>query len=268
MFGEHFYNERIRRSVAVFGSLFDNLYVLRKSGDTVVSQVKVPISYGPKRKFLERIAEMENGEEAERLVAIKLPRMSFEIISIAYDPQRQLPKTNYFQRDLSTPSDSSKRKLYVGVPYIISFQLNIYAKTQDDVLQVVEQILPYFNPQYNVAVRPLPNVSDYSEDVPVILNSVSFSDDYEGAMEQRRTITYILDFDMKVGFYGPANGSGTKVIRQIDTNYFNMDFTTINTAADSAGFLEGISYTLNPIDVGPDSDFTLIWTGYDSAKPW
>ena len=148
MLGSWFYHKRVRTAVSVFGSLFNNIYVLRQNnaGETI-SQVKVPLSYAPKRSFVERLSEMRNGEESERRVAIKLPRMSFEITSMTYDPARQLPKTNNFSTAVT--GNSNKRNLfYTSVPYDISFDVNIYAKSQDDALQMVEQILPYFNPQY------------------------------------------------------------------------------------------------------------------------
>ena len=140
MFGTWFYHQRLRKSVAVFGTLFNNLYVLRKDGSgKVLSQVKVPLSYAPSRKYLERIRENPN-LDTDTKVAIKLPRMSFEIISIQYDAGRQLQKTNTFQQSGST--NALRNKFYTFVPYNIGFQLSIYTKTQDDALQIVEQILP------------------------------------------------------------------------------------------------------------------------------
>jgi len=261
MFGDHFYNQRVRKSVAVFGSLFDNLHVVRTAGSSSYSQIKVPLSYSPKRKFLERISEMNNGEDAERQLAIKLPRMSFEILGINYDPTRQLPKTNTYKR--SVPTDASKqKKYYTGVPYVIAFQLNVYAKSQDDALQVVEQIIPYFNPQYTVSMKPYDDVDDIVEDVPIILTAVSFSDDYEGTMEQRRTIVYTLDFEMKVGFYGPAPSTGGDVITQVDVNFFDMDAGL----ADSDIFINAVSITPNPLVTG-DSDYSLVITHLDSEQP-
>lgn len=261
MFGDHFYNQRVRKAVAIFGSLFDNLHVVRTAGSSSYSQIKVPLSYSPKRKFLERISEMNNGEDAERQLALKLPRMSFEILGINYDPNRQLPKTNSYKR--SVPSDKSKQKrYYIGVPYVISFQLNVYAKTQDDALQCVEQIIPYFNPQYTVAMKPYDDVDDIVEDVPIILTAVSFSDDYEGAMEQRRTIVYTLDFEMKIGFYGPAPKDGSSIISQVDVNLYDMDAGI----ADSDLFINTMSITASPL-VSGDSDFSLVITHLDSAQP-
>ncbi len=246
MMGGHFYHKRVRTCVAVFGSMFNDLHVLRtdKSGK-VLSQVKVPLSYAPKRSFIERLEEMTNGEESERRVAIKLPRMSFEITSITYDPTRQLPKMNGFGSVLSSTSNN-QRKVYVGVPYTIGFSLSVYAKSQDDALQVVEQIIPYFAPQYTLTVKPFADEPDIKEDVPIILSGLDFSDDFEGALEQRRTIIYTMNFEMKVNFYGPENTG--PVIREVNTN-----LNLIEEGVDP--LIETINTVPDPIDVSPDSDY-------------
>jgi len=234
MFGSHFYNQRIRKSVAVFGSLFNDINIIRKnSSGNVISQTKVPLSYGPKRDFLARI-DQANQSENERQVAIKLPRMSFEIVAMAYDPVRQLPKMNACIK--STDDASSKKKLYVPVPYTISFQLSIYAKSQDDALQIVEQILPYFTPQYTLTINPLDDYSSVKEDTPITLLGVTFSDDYEAALEARRTIIYTLDFDMKVNLYKDTSAEGS-VITAYDIDVMSLDgeqlFVTLQDSADS-----------------------------------
>ena len=173
MFGGHFYHKRVRTAVSVFGSLFNNIKVIRtNASNQVISQVKVPLSYAPKKNFLARIEDMANGEGAERKVAIKLPRMSFEITSMTYDATRQLPKMNTLSKAI-TNTTISKQKLYAATPYNIAFQLNVYAKSQDDALQIVEQILPYFVPQYTVTVKPFADIPTLLEDVPISLSSVS-----------------------------------------------------------------------------------------------
>ena len=251
MMGGHFYHKRVRTCVAVFGSMFNNLHVLRtdKNGK-VLSQVKVPLSYAPKRSFIERLEEMSNGEESERRVAIKLPRMSFEITSITYDATRQLPKMNGFGSVLSS-NVNNQRKIYVGVPYTIGFSLSVYAKSQDDALQVVEQIIPYFAPQYTLTVKPFADEPDIKEDVPIILSGMDFSDDFEGPLEQRRTIIYTMNFEMKVNFYGPENTG--PVIREVNTN-----LNIIDDPDDVLG--SSINTVPDPIDVSPDSDY-----GFDTT---
>lgn len=263
MFGTHFYHEKVRKSVSVFGSLFNNLYVIRKdASDQVISQVKVPLSYAPKSKFLERLAENPDLDNDQK-VAIKLPRMSFEITSMIYDQTRQLTKVSNFNTIGS--ANTNRQKFYSPVPYNISFQLNVYAKTQDDALQIVEQILPTFNPQYTLTIKPFGSeYPDFKEDIPIVIQSVSFSDDFDGALEQRRTIIYTLDFEMKVSFYGPIENKN--IIRSAINNVFlqNADLT------DSDAKLETITVTPDPTSVIglADSDFgftTTIDLSFDSA---
>lgn len=247
MFGTWFYHERIRKSVALFGRLFNDLYVIRQdSSGNVISQVKVPLSYAPKQKFLERIRENPDLTQDEK-IAVKLPRMSFEIVNISYEPTRQLQKTNTFLRPAS--GNIASNKFYTGVPYNITFQLSIYAKTQDDALQVVEQIIPYFNPQYTLTIKPFGDYSEVKEDVPIVLNGVVLTDDYEGTVEQRRTIIYTLDFDMKATFYGPVNNG--KIIRTA-----NVDIGLLGAgSSDSDIPTERITVTPDPIDASPDDDY-------------
>ena len=251
MFGTYFYHQRIRKAVATFGAMFNNIYVLRKdSGGGVISTQKVPLSYGPRAKFLDRIREMPD-LTTDTKVSIKLPRMSFEITNVAYDPARQLPKLNSFQKSVEG-TVLSRNKIYNGVPYILSFQLSVYAKNQDDALQVVEQVLPYFNPQYTLSIKPLDDIDTLKEDVPVILTGVVLNDEYEGEMATtRRTIIYTLDFDMHVYFHGPITSSG--IIRTAITDILNPEAGL----ADSDLPLERITVTPDPALAGPDSDFGL-----------
>ena len=249
MFGTYFYHERIRKSVATFGSLFNNIYVLRKdaAGD-ILSQVKVPLAYAPQQKFLERIRE--NPElRGDTAVAIKLPRMSFEILGMTYDQGRQLSRNNNFMTKAT--ANTKRNKFNSFAPYTIAFQLNIYSKTQDDALQIVEQILPYFTPQYTLTLKPFNDYQDLKEDVPISLTGVTFSDDFEGALESRRTIIYTLDFEMKINFYGPIEE--TNVIRKSITKLFDQD----GGLNDSDQKLETITIEPDPLStIGlADSDF-------------
>lgn len=247
MFGNHFYHERIKKSVAIFGTLFNNIYILRrKTDDTSGGQIKVPISYAPKRSYLDRIRENAN-LDTDTKVAIKLPRMSFEITGFSYDQSRQLQKTNNFTQAGSTIN--TRNKFFQFVPYRISFQLNIYTKSQDDAVQIVEQILPYFNPQYTLTIKPFSNFPDVKEDVPIALTGISFTDDYENALQARRTIIYTLDFDMNVNFYGPINDTG--IIRSSISNLYNQEAGL----RDSDLLLQTITVIPNPANANPDSDY-------------
>jgi len=251
VFGTYFYHEKIRKSVSLFGRLFNNIYVIRKnSSGGVLNQLKVPLAYAPRQKYLERIRE--NPELlGDTKVALKLPRMSFEITSFTYDNTRQLTKLSNFKAAGS--SIQQRQKFYSPVPYNINFQLNIIAKNQDDALQIVEQILPTFNPQYTLTIKPFPSeYPDFKEDIPIIIQGLSFQDDFDGAMEQRRTIIYSLDFEMKVSFYGSVTESD--VIRLSKAQVFLQNQ---GAGLDSDVLLETITTTPDPTTIigMPDSDF-------------
>ncbi len=247
----------------MFGSLFNNLYVIRKnSSGASISQIKVPLSYGPKSKFLERIREQPN-LTTDSKVAIKLPRMSFEISSFTYDPNRQLQKIANFNRATVIDNVNQREKFFVPVPYNIGFELSIYSKNQDDGLQIVEQIIPFFNPQYSLTMKPFAaEFPDIKEDIQIILTGLNLQDSYEGSLEDRRTIVYSLSFDLKCNFYGPT--SRTDIIRKSIANVFEQS----GGLNDSDVSIETITITPTPSNVGPDSDFgfneTIIFN-FDSA---
>jgi len=224
--GQYFYNQTMKKAVAVFGTIFNNIKIVRQGG----SMGRVPLAYGPKSKFLSRIAT-ERDEAASRSIAIKLPRMSFEITSISYDTTAKLNRMNKRLFPVSG-SSGNKDTVMQSVPYKLGIQLNILATTQDDALQIFEQILPSFTPEYTVAIKNMEG-PDTSTDVPIVLNGVSFTDDYEGSYESRRTLIYTLEFEMRVRFAGTT--SEGKVIRIVDTYYYskmlaNDDSPTIKTS--------------------------------------
>jgi len=257
MFSGHFYHEKTRKAVAIFGKLFNNIYVVRKNASGAsTSQVKVPLAYAPKAKYLDRIRENADLDTNTK-VSIKLPRMSFEITSLAYDNQRQLSKTNNFTR--FGTADTNRNKFFTGVPYVIAFQLNVYTKTQDDALQIVEQILPTFNPQYSVTLKPFADYSNVLEDIPITITGVSFQDDFESELGARRTIIYTLDFEMRIRYYGKISQS--EVIRDARAKIFDIGAGTL---ADSDIRLNTIQITPNPtsLNILADSDFGFTRTDY------
>ena len=206
MFGGHFYHGTIRRFVSVFGSLFNDIRVIRTGG----SSLRVPLAYGPKDKFLARIDEQTDLESPK--VAIKLPRMSFEILNITYDTQSKLNRNNRILADESV--------FYTYAPYNISLSLSVMAKNQDDALQILEQIVPYFQPEYTVTVKE--GFSDFIKtDVPITLSAIDMSEDYEGDFMSRRAIIYTLSFDAKVRFYGPERKTG--VIKKVIVNTLDTE---------------------------------------------
>ena len=244
MFGQHFYHQRIRTTVATFGALFNNLHIVRKdpSGNSI-STIRVPLAYAPREKYLERIRETPD-LDTDTKTAIKLPRMSFEITNFQYDSTRATAKTNKSYQ-MAGADGTTRNFLYAGTPYNIFFQLSIYARNHDDALQIVEQIIPYFAPQYNISIKPFPEFPNIKEDVPLTITSTSFSDDFESMVEQRRTIIYTLEFEMKSMFYGPIGDS--KIIRSVGTNFFLM--------GDSDTPVSQFVVTPDPIDVSADSDY-------------
>ena len=246
MFGDHFYHATMRKSVAVFGTLFNNLKVIRKASDgSVLNQVRVPLAYGPKQKFLARL-DQETGFDAP--MAIKLPRMAFEITGLSIDSTQKLAKRNQVV-ELHASDVTKKKTIKHFTSYDIGMSLYIMAKNQDDGLQVVEQILPYFTPEYSVTIKPIDGW-DHKQDVAIILNDLSIDDQYEGEFTERRVLIYQLDFTMKMKFYGPTSNQG--VIREI-----NIDF---NEDTAGANILENMDITIDPNTADEDDDYTVITT--------
>jgi hypothetical protein len=241
MFGQYFYHSHIRKTVSVFGTLFNNINVQRKdSNGTSVNNVKVPLSYGPKQKFLARLFEEPDLNAPE--VAIRLPRMSFELTGMQYDTSVKLNKMNL----LAKPNIHGQNSIRNPVPYIMSFQLSVYAKNQDDVLQVVEQIIPYFNPEYVVTIKEIPSLN-ISRDIPIVLQSVNATDDYEGDFSTRRVLIYTLDFTMKTFFYGPIE-QNQGVIKDVIVNTHDYD---------NAGMTQRVEVIVNPLGAAKDGTYTV-----------
>jgi len=242
MFGEFFYNEHIKRCVAVFGTLFNNLEVRKRdaSGKTL-GIVKVPISYGPRAKFLARIDGDKNLTDPK--LAMKLPRMSFEISSLDFTPEYNLQKHN--KRTISS-TPTTRTSVREPIKYRISFDLNIYSKNQDDVLQVLEQIIPFFKPEYTVAVKEVSN--NFVSDMPFSLKSVSLSDEYEGDFNTRRALIYTVNFETYINFYGhlSTNSVITKTL---------IDIADKDRTEKDAPF-ETVVAQINPLNAGPDDVHT------------
>jgi hypothetical protein len=205
LFDTHFYNETIKKSVAVFGTVFNNIKIRKYNS----AEERVPIAYGPKQKFLARAEE--NANDAK--VAIKLPRMSFQISDISYDISTKLNRNN-------KSTINGVGILYQSVPYNLTMELSILSKTQDDALQIVEQILPIFAPEYTVTIKELEG-PDTTTDVPIILNSFSMQDDYEGNFETKRTIIYTLSFTMKIKFVGAIDSTPVPILSAQGSFYDN-----------------------------------------------
>jgi len=237
MFGSHFYHATVRKSVAVFGTLFNNITVIRKDGSGgILNQIKVPLAYGPKQKFLSRLNEDLDNQS----MALKMPRMAFEITNIDIDLNQKQNKRN---KITNVSTDTTKRdKIDFQVPYNIGMELTIMAKNQDDGLQIIEQIIPFFQPDYTVSIKPIDGWTAFTQDVPIVLNSVAFNDDYESDYMTRRVLTYTLGFTMKMSFYS-SKGSQA-VIKEIDIDYINQantveQFQSVQYKVDPTSAVEG-----------------------------
>jgi len=242
MFGTFFYHETIKRSVSVFGTLFNNITVKKiKSDGTFESVQKVPIVYGPRQKFLERLRKEPDLSDNMRS-AISLPRIAFELTGFEYDQTRQ---QNKLLKNVKTNDEVTNKNnrgyQYAPAPYNLNFTLSVMAKNMNDALQITEQILPYFQPEYTVTMKMIDEMSD-NRDVPIILNSVNFEDTYEGSYEDRRTIIYNLDFTMKTYFFGPVYTG--KIIRNVIERTYIQDGVTGFTTAEinSAGLVKEVKH--------------------------
>ena len=249
MLNKYFYHATIRKTIAAFGSLFNNIKIIRKDGSGEVRQItRVALAYGPKDKFLARIDGEANLTAAG--VAIKLPRMSFEIISLTYDAESKINKMNQFNS--GTIVDGSRSAVKAFSPYKIGISLSVIAKNQDDALQIIEQIIPYFQPDHTITINDLPDLG-LKHDIPIVLNAVSMAEDYEGDFLTRRSIIYTLDFETRVRFYGPINEGQNIILKaSVDLNDF-----------DTYGFLEEIvaedqsGSTVVGIDQVNDNEITI-----------
>jgi len=216
---EYFYHEIIRKTVIAFGTLFNKIQI-RKTDDSgnVVSVIEVPLAYGPTQKFL---ARLEQSPDLNKPFQMNLPRMSFEISGINYDSRRKTTVTQTFlSHNISDKSDI--RKAYMPVPYDIDFELSIMTKQNDDMLQVIEQILPYFQPSYNLTVDLIESIGE-KRDIPIILNNITMQDDYEGDFSTRRALIYTLRFTAKTYLFGPVSTDNvtSDIIKKVSIGFIS-----------------------------------------------
>ena len=235
MYGNHFYNETTRRYVAVFGTMFNDIEISRKTGNTTTQQMKVPINYAPMQKILARI----NQDPQLNAPAITLPRMSFEMTGMTYAPDRKLTSVTKLVR--ASAADGDMTSMYAPAPYDIEFQLNVMTKYNEDGTKIIEQILPFFKPDCTVSVKLIDELGTYF-DIPIVLNSVSQEDTYEGDFESRRALIWTLNFTMKGYFFGPV--STRKQITFVD-----VDVAPVSDFADGQpGNVEASQVTASPSD--------------------
>ena len=203
MLGQYFYNESLRKAIIAFGSLFNDIYITRKNtAGTDVKSLKVPLDYGPKQKFMVRLDADPN---LDQKIAITLPRIGFEIAGFDYDPSRKLNRI-IKRKKVSNTEDKKLKQMstqHSPVPYNLNFEMFVMTKNSDDGIQIVEQILPFFQPEYTVTIKEVPEM-DVIRDVPIVLNNISYEDTYTGSFTERRAIIYTFNFVAKAYVYGPV----------------------------------------------------------------
>ena len=243
MLGQQFYNETIRKVVVAFGTMFNDIHLVRKDNNgTIIQTMKVPLAYGPRQKFLVRLRE---DADLTKQVAVTLPRIGFEITGLSYDPARKLNRVQKFKKVKGGKSEQLDTQ-YMPVPYNINFQLYVLAKQSDDALQVVEQMLPYFQPDYTITINDMTNMG-IKKDIPIILNSISYEDDYQGDFTTRRAIIYTLDFTCKFYRYGPVTSS--KVIKTVQVDQY-ADLPDTSPKRE-----QRLTVTPDPTSADADDDF-------------
>ena len=257
MLGTYYYHQIIRKTIIAFGTVFNQIHIQHENAnDSTISDMRVPLAYGPMQKFLARI---EQQPELNKPIAMTLPRMSFEMTSIQYDSTRKAGVTQTFKASDGT----NLKKVFMPVPYNIGFELNILTKLNDDALQIVEQILPYFQPSFNLTVDLLDSIGE-KRDIPIVLDSVSFQDDYEGDFSTRRSLIYTLQFTAKTYLFGPIADSTDGLIRKVQVDLYASTDTT--TAKREMRY----TVTPDPIDAGPDDDFGFNenWEFFNDSKTY
>ena len=232
MLGTYYYHEIVRKTIIAFGTLFNDIHIRHQDGaGNDINDLKVPLAYGPSQKFLARLQQQP---DLNKPVQITMPRMSFEMTSIQYDSTRKSSLVQTFK----TCSDGTKaKKVFMPVPYNIGFELNILSKLNDDSLQILEQILPYFQPHFNLTVDLVESIGE-KRDIPIVLESVNFQDDYEGNFDTRRALIHTLRFTAKTYLFGPIADTSDGLIRKVQVDMY--------TSTDRATARREMRYTVTP----------------------
>ena len=246
MFG-HFYNQGLRKMTVAFGQIFNNIQIKRTGSDSTIQSIRVPLAYAPKEKFLVRLDQQPSLDD--RQFAITLPRMGFEISAIEYDGSRKLTKIQKFKSVKTGATGKVMNFNYMPVPYNISYNLYCFTATAEGGLQIIEQILPYFQPDYTVTINVVPEMG-IKRDVPVVLNTVNYEDSYSGDFTSRRAVIYTLGFTAKTYLYGPA--STQKVIKETQAD--------MHTDLPAATREERITVVPSPTSADADDDFGFTTT--------
>ena len=251
----HFYNRTIRKVVVGFGTLFNDIQLIRYTRDmaTEVERFKVPLSYGAKEKYLTRLA---SDPDLTKSIAITVPRISFDMVGMSYDSSRKSITTN---RNFSVGANNTTLKSQYGpIPYNFDFNLSVYVRNTEDGAQIMEQILPFFTPDFTVTMDFIPGM-DQKYDMPIILNSVSTTTDYEGDMMSTRLILWDLTFTAKAFIWPPVKTSEMITTSTANTylnfaNSANGDIITSNTFTQNS-IISSVQTRPNPNTAGPDDEY-------------
>jgi hypothetical protein len=239
------YHGITRKAIVAFGVMFNNLNIRRRDAAGEIQQtIRIPLAYAPKNKMLARINRLPTPENPQ--VEVVLPRMSFEVIAFEYDGAR---KINLFNQQKSIINQTQSKRVYGPTPYNLTVNLYAYVKNQDDGLQIFEQIVPAFNPDFNVTVTYVPELG-IKHDLPIILNSITYDDQYEGQLQDHRMIIWTYTFTLKLYYYGPVETQ--EVIRQAIVNVFKDE--------DLEKRINKYTVTTDPSNAAPSDDFRFIET--------
>lgn len=260
--GKQFYHEHVRKAIIAFGTIFNNINIVRtNASDVDVQSLRVPLAYSTKQKFLTRI-EQTPSVESRGDVAMVLPRMGFEIIGLTYDATRKISPIQQHRKPISTDALKVKSQ-FVSTPYDMSISLYIFAKNQEDGLQILEQILPYFNPDFNVTINDLPEM-DIKRDIKIILDSIGYEDNTAGTYADRQSLVWTLNFTMKLNFYGYVADQG--IIRQaIATVYQNPELIGAYSR-QTFSVEEATATAVATIDSGSVNSISLTYAGTKYTK--
>lgn len=256
-FVNHFYNATTRKYVALFGTIFNKIRITRATnGGTEVQSIVVPIAYGPFQKFLAKITQ---DPYLNNPSAITLPRMSFEITNMVYDGTR---KVQAKQKMMKTVGETNDQKLFVwaGTPYNIDFSLYIMTKYSEDATKIVEQIIPFFRPEYTATVKLIDDLEPI--DIPIILNGITNEELYEGSFEERRSVLWTLNFTLKGWYFGPEREK--KIIKFVDVDMW----TSLDASKDpeeGVNVYPGLTANGTPTT---DPDLTIPYTDIEYDDDW
>lgn len=213
MLGNQFYHASLRKYIILFGTLFNDLHINRKnSSGNIIQSIKCPLTYAPREKVTARLEQNISLTEKQSII---LPRLSFEMTNLTYDPSRKL---NTITKLVKDPNTGNKVKtMFTPVPYDINFEFNMYTRYAEDATQLLEQIVPFFTPEFTATINLIPDM-DYKVDIPVVLNSLASQDTYEGDFETRRALIWNLNFTMRAYLFGPIKEQG--VVKNVNTNLY------------------------------------------------